>query len=179
MRRLLKKSNLTLSHATTLESFINICRDGAIKPFNLVSNGRRSNSLDANSIYLTKSSGWEFARDFMQDDKYLTSVCLNVNVEENNLLPSYDIFEYEAIDVEKDENTGQKYIDVNGSKKEVDDLTWEDTIILSDECKYKGEIPLNSITEVIFFTQNNKMKNLLPSDRISIEEAKEIIEKLF
>lgn len=178
MKRLIKKvAGKNLSHSTSFTNFISICQDGAIKPFNSANVNQHSNSLDQNSVYVTESSGFEFARDFIGSDQYSTSVCLKVNVDESQLLPSYDIFEFDAVDVEVDEN-GEEYVDVNGKRVNKKDLTWRDTLDLNDECRHNGEIPLDSIQEVVFFTSNETIRDLLQNNnRKSIEEAKQIIDQ--
>lgn len=164
MKRLIKKASVVLSHATKFENFINICKDGEIKPYNSANSVGHSNSLDQDAVYLTRNSGGEFADDCMEGDKYQIGVCLDVNVDENNLLPSYDIYEFEAVGNEFDDK---------------DELTWEDTLNEWDECRYNSSIPLSSVTNVWIATDNPDVISSYSEylGNITLDKAIEFVEK--
>lgn len=172
MKRLMKQSNQTFQHATTFEAFINICNDGAIQPYSNTNKTKNSNSLDEDSIYISKSSGKEFALECMSDDKYNIGVYMEVSVNEANLLPSHDFKEFIFPDIDED---GEDYWQKSNGETvySKDDLTWQDSIDVNDECRYNGSIPLSDISSVTFFTRSNDYKNLESkfSKKLPLEEA--------
>lgn len=181
MKRLLKKiSSVTLQHATTLEKFISICDDGEIKPYSQTSQSTISNSLDPNSVYLSKSSGYEFANDMIYHSDYQVGVFMNIGVDENNLLPSYDFREF--VFPEIDENTGEEYyLKFNGDRVTDEDvLDWKDSLDINDECRHNGSISINNIVDVTFVTTNKelfyKFKNIFDK-KLSLQAAKEFIDE--
>lgn len=182
LKRLLRKiGNINLQHATTFENLINIFSDGAIKPYNDTNKTRRSNSLDGDSIYLTRNLGVEFAYDFWSDDKYKIGVCINVNVDEKNLLPSYDFKEFEVPNT--DYKTGEEYWEKSDgtriSSDEVKNINWEDSLDIAQECRYKGQILINNIINIILVSNDENIVNKIGENKfltqLNVEEVKNII----
>lgn len=178
MKRLVKKASVNLNHATTLESFIGICESQSIDPHNDVANKvKNSNSSDQDSVYLSRSSGIEFANEMKSEDKYSSAVSLTVNVDEGSLLPAYDnIFDYGVYDTGFDENNEEYFVDDSGDQILKKDLTWQDTLEIAEECRYKGSIPISNIASVTFVSNNSSLN--LPRGAVSIEEAQEIIKSI-
>lgn len=157
MKRLVKKSNRNLYHATDFDSFIKICDSGAIMGHNKTN--ADSGALNGNGVYISRVGGPELARSIINnaDNDYKIGVLLEVNVNEKFLKPSFDYKDYNY-DTE-DENGNIYYITTNGesiSEKEFNEneLTWEKTLEIFDECIYEGDIPLSNINWVKFYAPN-------------------------
>ena len=178
MERLIKHANITLQHSTIFENFILICESGYIKPCNEIDNNLNSNSLDLNSVYLSKNSGYEFATEKILSSNYHIGLYMNISVNEDNLLPSYDFIEYVFPNIDGDE---EYYSYQNGDKfyaKDYKNLTWKDTLDLNDECRHNGSISINNIINVNFFTDNIELKNKYSEffdKKLSLEKSKELL----
>lgn len=143
MARLKKQSKVDLVglyHGTTLTNFIQICHDSAIQ-------------TSFGVVYLTQS--FEKAFDYAVQNDPSCGVILQLQVDSINLKPDYDdldnIWDYIS---EEDED--------EWAAKDLDNLTWEDTIKLCGQCYYEGAIPTNLITGVKFVgPQTDALENLL------------------